>query len=45
MKLCGEIYSFNNKDNMIKSIDKFIKNLNLMKKNIKLEKDKELKKF
>ena len=30
---------------MIKSIDKFIKNLNLMKKNIKLEKDKELKKF
>ena len=35
---------FNNKDNMIKSIDKFIKNLNLMKKNIKLEKDKELKK-
>tara|TARA_B100001989_G_scaffold134211_1_gene95033 strand:- start:406 stop:1287 length:882 start_codon:yes stop_codon:yes gene_type:complete len=36
---------FNNKDNMIKSIDKFIKNLNLMKKNIKLEKDKELKKI
>ena len=36
---------FNNKDNMIKSIDKFIKNLNMMKKNIKLEKDKELKKI
>ena len=36
---------FNNKDNMIKSIDKFIKNLNLMKKNIKLKKDKELKKI
>ena len=36
---------FNNKDNMIKSIDKFIKNLNLIKKNIKLEKDKELKKI
>ncbi len=36
---------FSNKDNMIKSIDKFIKNLNLMKKNIKLEKDKELKKI
>ena len=36
---------FSNKDNMIKSIDRFIKNLNLMKKNIKLEKDKELKKI
>ena len=36
---------FSNKDNMIKSIDKFIKNLNLIKKNIKLEKDKELKKI
>ena len=36
---------FSNKDNMIKSIDKFVKNLNLIKKNIKLEKDKELKKI
>ena len=36
---------FSNKDNMIKSIDKFIKNLNLIKKNIRLEKDKELKKI
>ena len=36
---------FSNKDNMINSINKFIKNLNLIKKNIKEEKDKELKKI
>ena len=36
---------FNNKDNMINSINKFIKNLNLIKRNIKFKKDKELKKI
>ena len=36
---------FSNKDNMISSIDKFIKNLNLIKRNIKGKKDKELKKI
>ncbi len=36
---------FSNKDNMINSIDKFIKNLNLIKRNIKDKKDKELKKI
>ena len=36
---------FSNKDNMIKSINKFIKNLNLIKKKIKANKDKELKKI
>ena len=36
---------FSNKDNMISSIDKFIQNLNLIKKNIKNHKDKELKKI
>ena len=36
---------FSNKDNMISSIDKFIQNLNLIKKNIKNRKDRELKKI
>ena len=36
---------FSNKDNMISSIDKFIQNLNLIKKNIKNQKDRELKKI
>ena len=36
---------FSNKDNMINSINKFIKNLNLIKKKIKANKDKELKKI
>ena len=36
---------FSNKDNMISSIDKFIQNLNLIKKNIKNKKDRELKKI
>ena len=36
---------FSNKDNMISSIDKFIQNLSLIKKNIKNQKDRELKKI
>ena len=36
---------FSNKDNMINSINKFIKNLNLIKKKIKANKDKEVKKI
>ncbi len=36
---------FSNKDNMISSIDKFIQNLNIIKKNIKNQKDRELKKI
>jgi len=36
---------FSNKDNMISSIDKFIQNLNLIKKNIKNQKDREIKKI
>ena len=36
---------FSNKDNMISSIDKFIQNLNLIKKNIKNQRDRELKKI
>ena len=36
---------FSNKDNMISSIDKFIQNLNLIKKNIINQKDRELKKI
>ena len=36
---------FSNKDNMISSIDKFIQNLKLIKKNIKNQKDRELKKI
>ena len=36
---------FSNKDNIINSINKFIKNLNLIKKKIKANKDKELKKI
>ena len=34
---------FSNKDNMINTINKFIQNLNLIKKNIKNKKDKQLK--
>ena len=36
---------FSNKDNMISSIDKFIQNLNLIKRSIRDKKDKELKKI
>ncbi len=36
---------FSNKDNMIITINKFIQNLNLIKKNITKKKDKELKKI
>ena len=36
---------FSNNDNMINSINKFIKNLNLIKKKIKAKKDEELKKI
>ncbi len=36
---------FSNKDNMISSINKFVKNLNLIKKSIKNKKDKELRKI
>jgi len=36
---------FNNRDNMIISINKFIHNLNLIKRNIKDKKDKELQKI
>ena len=36
---------FSNKDNMINSINKFIQNLNLIKKNIRDKKDRELKKI
>ena len=36
---------FSNKDNMINSINKFIKNLNLIKKSIKNKKVKELNKI
>jgi cyclohexadieny/prephenate dehydrogenase len=34
MKLCGEIFFFNNKKNISKVIDLFIKNLNSFKKDI-----------
>ena len=33
---------FNNRNNMTKSINKFIQNLNVIKRNIKFKKDKEL---
>ena len=36
---------FSNKDNMIITINKFIQNLNLIKKNITKKKDQELKKI
>ena len=36
---------FSNKDNMISSINKFIQNLNLIKRSIRDKKDKELKKI
>ena len=36
---------FNNKDNMINSINKFIQNLNFIKKKIRDKKDKEIKKI
>ena len=36
---------FNNKDNMIHSINKFIQNLNLIKKKIRDNKDKDIKKI
>ena len=36
---------FSNKDNMINTINKFIQNLNLIKKNIKNKKDKQLKRI
>ena len=36
---------FNNKDNMINSINKFIQNLNFIKKKIRDKKDEEIKKI
>ena len=44
MKLCGEIFFFNNKRNIVSAINLFINNLNLFKKNIEDLDDKTLRK-
>ena len=42
MKLCGEIFFFSNKDNIIQSINIFVKNLNNFKKLINKKNDKDI---
>ncbi|GIS77456.1 MAG: hypothetical protein CM1200mP13_08150 [Candidatus Pelagibacterales bacterium] len=42
MKSCGEIFFFNNKNNISKTIDLFIKNLNQFKKDINSKKNKSI---
>ncbi len=42
MKLCGEIFFFNNKKNISKVIDLFIKNLNSFKKDINSKNNKSI---
>ena len=42
MKLCGEIYFFNNKKNISKAIDLFIEKLNSFKKDINLKNNKSI---
>ena len=42
MKSCGEIFFFNNKNNISKAIDLFIKNLNQFKKDINSKNNKSI---
>ena len=44
MKLCGEMFFFNNKKNMINVINMFMRNLQSFKKNIQNSEDKNLRK-
>ena len=42
MKLCGEIFFFSNKDNIIQSINIFVKNLNNFKNLINKKNNKDI---